>query len=127
MVREMDDHDLIGPIEPRLGRWMLERLVATGVRYGHPFALVVARTPVPEATADRFAAVLRGADAIVRWSAYELLVLLPDTPQAGTARALTRLGDAAPEAELSGVTWEGDLADDLLERALRGAGAVTPR
>jgi hypothetical protein len=123
----MGEHDLTGPIEPRLGRWMLERLVATGVRYGHPFAVVVARTPVPEATADRFAAVLRGADAIVRWAPYELLVLLPDTPEEGTARALGRLADAAPEAELSGVTWKGDLVDDLLERALRGAGAVTPR
>lgn len=123
----MDDHVLTGPIEPRLGRWMLERLVATGVRYGHPFAVVLARTPVPDATSERFAAVLRGADAVVRWSAYELLLLLPDTPEAGTARALTRLADAAPEAELSGVTWKGDLVDDLLERAFRGAGAVTPR
>jgi hypothetical protein len=123
----MDDHALIGPIEPRLGRWMLDRLVATAVRYGHPFAVVFARTPVPDATAERFGAVLRGADAIVRWSAYELLLLLPDTPEAGTARALTRLGDAAPEAELSGVTWNGDLADDLLERAFRGAGSVNPR
>ena len=123
----MDDHALIGPIEPRLGRWMLDRLVATAVRYGHPFAVVLARSPVPDATAERFAAVLRGADAIVRWSTYELLLLLPDTPEAGTARALTRLGDAAPEAELSGVTWNGDLADDLLERAFRGAGSVNPR
>jgi hypothetical protein len=123
----MDDHSLIGPIEPRLGRWMLDRLVATAVRYGHPFAIVLARTPVPDATAERFAAVLRGADAIVRWSAYELLLLLPDTPEGGTARALTRLGDAAPEAELSGVTWNGDLADDLLERAFADAGTISPR
>ena len=56
----MDDHALIGPIEPRLGRWMLDRLVATAVRYGHPFAIVFARTPVPDATAERFASVLRG-------------------------------------------------------------------
>ena len=49
----MDDLPLTGPIEPRLGRWMLERLVATAVRYGHPFAIVLARTPVPEATAER--------------------------------------------------------------------------
>jgi hypothetical protein len=123
----MDDHAVTGPIEPRLGRWMLDRLVATAVRYGHPFAVVLARTPVPDATAERFAAVLRGADAIVRWSPYELLLLLPDTPEAGTARALGRLADAAPEAELSGVTWNGDLADDLLDRAARGAGSVNPR
>jgi hypothetical protein len=123
----MDDHAVIGPIDPRLGRWMLDRLVATGVRYGHPFAVVLARTPVPDATAERFAAVLRGADAVVRWAPYELLVLLPDTPEAGTARALRRLEDAAPEAELSGVTWKGDLAGDLIERAARGAGAVKAR
>jgi hypothetical protein len=122
----MDDLPLTGPIEPRLGRWLLERLVATAVRYGHPFAIVIARTPVPEATAERLAGVLRGADAIVAWAPYELLLLLPDTPRAGTARALVRLGDAAPEAELSGVTWDGDLADDLLERAVRGAGAIRP-
>ena len=123
----MPDANVSDPIEPRLGRWMLDRLVATAVRYGHPFAVVLARTPVPDATAERFAGVLRGADAIVRWSAHELLVILPDTPEAGTARALTRLGDAAPEAELSGVTWNGDLADDLLERAAGGAGSVSPR
>jgi hypothetical protein len=123
----MDDGTLIGPLEPRLGRWLLDRLVATGVRYGHPFAVVLARTPVPDGTAARLAAVLRGADVIVRWAPYELLLLLPDTGDEGAARALARLEDAAPEAELSGVTWKGDLAADLLERAARGAGAISPR
>jgi hypothetical protein len=124
---EMDDLARIGPIEPRLGRWLLDRLVATGVRYGHPFAIVLARTPVPEATTDRFGAVLRGADVIVRWSSHELLLLLPDTDEPGVARALSRLADAAPEAELTGVAWHGDLASDLLDRAAAGAGAVSPR
>jgi GGDEF domain-containing protein len=123
----MDLDDPTVPLEPRLGRWLLDRLVATAVRYGHPFAVVLVRTPVPEATAERFGAVLRGADVMVRWAPYELLVLLPDTNRAGTARALARLGDAAPEAELCGVDWNGDLAEDLIERAARGAGAITPR
>ena len=81
---------------------------------------------MPDATAERFGAVLRGADAIVRWSAYELLLLLPDTPEAGTARALTwatRL--RRPSCPASPGT--ADLADDLLERAFRGAGSVNPR
>jgi hypothetical protein len=115
-----------GPLEPRLGRWLLDRLVTTAVRYGHPFAIVLARTPEPDATAGRFAAVLRGADVVIDWEG-SLLVLLPDTGADGTARALERLGQAAPEATLSGVTWSGDLAEDLLERAATGLGAVTPR
>jgi hypothetical protein len=118
--------DLTGPLEPRLGRWMLDRLVATAVRYAHPFAVVLARTPVPDATAERLAGVLRGADVIVAWAPYELLVLLPDTPADGAGPALTRLVEAAPEAELSAVTWDGDLADDLLDRLERGLGLVTP-
>ena len=123
----MDDLAAYGPLEPRLGRWLLDRLVATAVRYGHAFAVVLARTPVPSATAERFAGVLRGADVVVQWEPYTLLLLLPDTGEEGAARALVRLGDAAPEAELSGVTWNGDLPADLLDRAARGLGAVTPR
>jgi hypothetical protein len=118
---------LTGPLEARLGRWLLDRLVATAVRYGHPFAVVLARTPDPAGTAERFGTVLRGADVVVEWGPGELLLLLPDTGPDGAARAADRLGDAAPEAWLSAVTWSGDLADDLLERAKSGLGAVTPR
>ena len=55
----MDDLSLIGPIEPRLGRWMLDRLVATPVRYGHPFVDRVRaharRRSRPPSAADRSA------------------------------------------------------------------------
>jgi hypothetical protein len=122
----VDRIPLNGPLEPRLGRWLLDRLVTTAVRYGHPFALVLARTPEPAQTAERFGRVLRGADVVVEWEG-DLLLLLPDTAAGGVARALDRLGEAAPEAVLSGVAWSGDLADDLLERARTGLGAVTPR
>ena len=122
----MEDADLTAPLEQRLGRCLLDRLVATGVRYGHPFAVVLARTEDPGATTERLAAVLRGADVLVDWAPGELLVLLPDTPPDGAGIALGRLRDTAPEAELTGVSWQGDLADDLLDRLARGLGAVTP-
>jgi hypothetical protein len=118
--------DLTGPLEPRLGRWLLDRLVATAVRYGHPFAIVLARSPERDGTAERLGGVLRGADVLVDWAPGELLALLPDTPPDGASIALARLQDAAPEAELTGVSWQGDLADDLLARVASGLGAVTP-
>jgi hypothetical protein len=120
----MDDVALTGPLEQRLGRWLLDRLVATAVRYGHPFAVVLARSAEPAATAERLAAVLRGADVVVDWGRDELLVLLPDTAADGARTALARLGEAAPEAALTAVAWEGDLAEDLLGRLARGQGAV---
>jgi hypothetical protein len=120
----MDAIPTTGPIDARLGRWLLDRLVATAVRYGHPFALVLARTPEPAATAERLAGVLRGADVIVDWGEDELVLLLPDTAPAGAERAAVRLREAAPEAQISAVTWNGDLAQDLIERAARGLGTL---
>jgi hypothetical protein len=120
----MESIPITGPIDARLGRWLLDRLVATAVRYGHPFALVRVRTPAAIPTADRMARVLRGADAIVDWRPGELLLLLPDTGAEGAARAAGRLRAAAPEARLCAVAWNGDLAEDLLERAASGLGSV---
>jgi hypothetical protein len=120
----MGEPPLTGPIEPRLGRWLLERLVVSAVRYGHPFAVALARTSSAEETAERLAAVLRGADVLVAWKPGELLMLLPDTAADGAARALARLRAAAPEAELSAVTWQGDVAEDLLDRLATGLGAL---
>jgi hypothetical protein len=122
----MDQIPLTGPIDARLGRWMLDRLVAGAVRYGHPFVVVLVRTPDSEATSERLAGVLRGADVIVDFAPGELLLLLPDTGAGGAARAAGRLRAAAPEAVLSAVTWQGDLAQDLIERAQLGLGAFRP-
>jgi hypothetical protein len=120
----MDAIPSAGPIPARFGRWLLDRLVATAVRYGHPFVLVLVRTPDTAATADRLARVSRGADVVVDWQPGELLLLLPDTGAEGAARAAGRLRSAAPEAQLVAVTWQGDLAQDLLDRALNGLGTV---
>ena len=54
----MDLEDLIGPLPAPLGRWMLRRLVASGVRYGHEFAVLLVHDADPAALAG----VLRGAD-----------------------------------------------------------------
>jgi hypothetical protein len=120
----MDPIPTTGPIDARIGRWLLDRLVATAVRYGHPFVLVLVRSQDTAATADRLARVLRGADVVVDWQAGELLLLLPDTDAQGAARAAGRLRAAAPEAQLAAVTWQGDLAQDLIERAEHGLGTV---
>jgi hypothetical protein len=120
----MDSIPTAGPIPDRFGRWLLDRLVATAVRYGHPFVLVLVRTPDTAGTADRLARVLRGADVVVDWQPGELLLLLPDTGAEGAARAAGRLRAAAPEAQLSAVAWNGDLSQDLLDRARHGLGTV---
>jgi hypothetical protein len=122
----MEPIPVTGPVDARVGRWMLDRLVATAVRYGHPFVLVLVRTADTAATMERLGSVLRGADVLVDWAPGELLLLLPDTGAGGAARAAGRLRAAAPEAALSAVTWQGDLAEDLLERAAKGLGAFRP-
>jgi hypothetical protein len=106
---------------PDVGRLLLDRLVAEGVRYGRDFALV--RIGVPLGTAEdlapRFASVLRDVDTLVRWEADELLVLLPGTDRIGADRATERLreaGDGTP-IQLGCAHWVGDTTSDLLARA----------
>ena len=65
----MDLDDLIGPLPAPLGRWMLRRLVAGGVRYGHEFAILLVRGAD---TAD-LGSVLRGADIFSYWDGEDLL------------------------------------------------------
>ena len=120
----MDSIPTTGPVDARIGRWLLDRLVATAVRYGHPFVVVLVRSTDAAYTADRMARVLRGADVIIDWGPGELLLLLPDTGAEGAARAAGRLRGASPEAQLAAVTWNGDLAQDLIERAASGLGLV---
>jgi hypothetical protein len=105
---------------PDVGRLLLARLVAEGVRYGRDFALV--RIGVPLGTADSLAPLLAGglrdADVLVRWEADELLALLPATDRAGADRAAQRLLAAVELPVVVGAAhWVGDTAYDLLSRA----------
>jgi hypothetical protein len=108
----MDLDDLIGPLPAPLGRWMLRRLVASGVRYGHRFVVLLVRGAEPEGLAG----VLRGADVFSHWDGGDLLALLPDTDRAGGDRVAARLR-ATTGAAVGVAHWNGDLAEDLVERA----------
>jgi GGDEF domain-containing protein len=115
---------LAGPVEPEIGRWMLDRLVAGAVRYGHPFAILMMRARAPQhlaPLAEIAAGALRGADVLVRWDDRRLLALLPDTDRSGLFRAAERLRTAAGDLPLAlgGASWSGDTATDLLDRAER--------
>jgi GGDEF domain-containing protein len=120
----VDPDDLTGPLPAPLGRWMLRRLVAAGVRYGHEFAILLVRG----ADAADLASVLRGADIFASWDEGDLLALLPDTDRAGAQRVAERVREAT-RAHVGAAHWGGDLAEDLLERALRAveADAAQPR
>lgn len=110
----MELDDLIGPLPAPLGRWLLRRMVAAGVRYGHEFAILLIRGAAPEDLVP----VLRGADVLARCDGGDLLALLPDTDRAGAARAAERVREATGEP-VGAAHWGGDIADDLLTRAVR--------
>jgi hypothetical protein len=110
----VDLDDLIGPLPAPLGRWMLRRLVASGVRYGHEFAILLVRGADPAALAP----VLRGADIFASWDGGDLLALLPDTDREGATRVAERVRNATG-GHVGAAHWGGDLAEDLLERAGR--------
>ena len=121
---EMDLDDLIGPLPAPLGRWMLRRMVAAGVRYGHEFAVLRVHGAEP----DALAAVLRGADVFSRWDDGDLLALLPDTDRDGAVIVAERVRTATG-ARVGAAHWGGDLAEDLLARVERSlaADAAQPR
>ena len=105
---------------PDVGRLILDRLVAEGVRYGRDFALVRISVPLgsAEAVAPMLSGALRDADVIVRWEADELLALLPATDRAGAERAAKRLRAAVDlDLGVGAAHWVGDTAYDLLARA----------
>ena len=105
---------------PDVGRLLLDRLVAEGVRYGRDFALLRIVVPVgtAEGIAPLLAASLRDADVVVRWEADELLALLPATDRAGAERAAQRLNEAVDSPiAVRAAHWVGDTAYDLLSRA----------
>jgi Diguanylate cyclase, GGDEF domain len=107
---------------PDVGRLLLDRLVAEGVRYGRDFALV--RVVVPLGSAEElapvFGRVLRDADVLVRWEADELLALLPATDRPGAERAAQRLRESVngTPIQVGAAHWVGDTAFDLLSRAV---------
>jgi hypothetical protein len=114
LYREMALDDLIGPLPAPLGRWLLRRMVASGVRYGHEFSVLLVRGAEP----DRLAAVLRGADVFSEWDGGDLLALLPDTDRAGVARAAERVRETTG-ARVGAAHWGGDIAEDVVARATR--------
>jgi GGDEF domain-containing protein len=114
----VDLDDLIGPLPAPLGRWMLRRMVASGVRYGHEFVVLLVRGADP----DALAGVLRGADVFAHWDTGDLLALLPDTDRAGGARVAERVR-VTTGAAVGAAHWGGDLAEDLVERAERALAA----
>jgi glutamyl-Q tRNA(Asp) synthetase len=56
----MGPDELTDPLPAPLGRWMLRRMVAGAVRYGHEFSVLLIRGAAP----DTLATVLRGADLL---------------------------------------------------------------
>ena len=116
----MDLEDLIGPLPAPLGRWMLRRMVAAGVRYGDEFVVLLVRGADP----DALAGVLRGADVYAHWDESDLLALLPDTDRVGGARvAHEPRSREATGAAVGAAHWGGGLAEDLVERAERALAA----
>ena len=118
----MDLDDLIGPLPAPLGRWMLRRLVAAGVRYGHEFAVLLVRGADPAVLAG----VLRGADIFADTDGGDLMALLPDTDRAGADGAAERVREATG-GSVGTAHWSGDLAEDLVARATRAMAADTNR
>lgn len=118
----MAPDELTAPLPAPLGRWMLRRMVAGAVRYGHEFSVLLVRGAAPDAVS----AVLRGADLLAHWDGGDLLALLPDTDRAGAQTAGERVR-AGTGAGVGAVHWGGDLAGDLLERAMRALEADLTR
>jgi hypothetical protein len=110
----VDLEDMIGPLPAPLGRWMLRRLVAAAVRYGHEFTVLLVRGADPQ----HVAGVLRGADLLAHSDGGDLLALLPDTDRPGAEVVAERLRQATG-ARVGAARWSGDLPEDMLERAAR--------
>jgi GGDEF domain-containing protein len=102
-------------------RYMLERLIGEWRRYGRPFAIVHLQLPA-ELVADavpRLRTGLREPDVLARWAHEELIVLLPETDQAGADSAAQRLREAVRDLPMlaGAVQWSGGSAEGLVSRA----------
>jgi PleD family two-component response regulator len=80
--------------------------------------VLLVRGADPAALAD----VLRGADIYAHWDDGDLLALLPDTDRSGGARVADRIRQMTG-ANVGGAHWDGDPAEDLIERAERSLAA----
>jgi diguanylate cyclase with GGDEF domain len=101
--------------------YILERLIGEWRRYGRLFAIVRLELPA-DRLADalpRLHATLREADVLARWDDEELVVLLPETDQAGADSAAERLRAAVREVPMlaGAVQWTGGSAEGLVSRA----------
>ncbi len=107
--------------ERETARYILERLIGEWRRYGRLFSVV--RLELPAALVQdalpRLRAALREADVLARWSDEELLVLMPETDQAGADAAAERLRAAVREVPVlaGAVQWGGGSAEGLVSRA----------
>jgi hypothetical protein len=101
--------------------YMLERLIAEWRRYARPFSIVRLELPVEhvEAALPRLTEALRDADALAEWAGGELLVLLPETDDAGAQAAAERLRASVREIPMlaGAAEWTGGSAEGLVSRA----------
>ena len=111
--------------------YILERLIGEWRRYGRLFSIVRLELPA-DRLADalpRLQATLREADVLARWDDEELVVLLPETDQAGADSAAERLRAAVREVPMlaGAVQWTGGSVEGLVSRAPPHAVARCPR
>jgi hypothetical protein len=107
--------------ERETAAYILERLIGEWRRYGRLFSIVRLELPadrLPDAL-PRLQATLREADVLARWDEEELVVLLPETDQAGADSAAERLRSAVREVPVlaGAVQWTGGSVEGLVSRA----------
>jgi hypothetical protein len=102
-------------------RYMLDRLIGEWRRYGRPFAIVHLQLPAEHLgdAVPRLRTGLRESDVLAQWDREELIVLLPETDQAGADAAAERLREAVREIPVlaGAVQWTGGSAEGLVSRA----------
>jgi Diguanylate cyclase, GGDEF domain len=102
-------------------RYMLDRLIGEWRRYGRPFAIVHLQLPAEHLgdAVPRLRTGLRDPDVLAQWDREELIVLLPETDQAGADAAAERLRDAVREIPVlaGALQWSGGSAEGLVSRA----------
>jgi hypothetical protein len=102
-------------------RYMLERLIGEWRRYGRSFAIVHLQLPAEHiaAAVPRLRTGLREPDVLAQWDREELIVLLPETDQAGADSAADRLREAVRDIPMlaGAAQFVGGSAEGLVSRA----------